>query len=136
ELEADRARHLRLAMVDCGLKHFPLRAEPEAIIDKLGITRRELVLEMRGTPAERQPHDPAMSQMRDGTARRLIHAARLHADIAVLDQVEATDAMATAICVERFEQRRGAHPFAIDGNAVATLESDRDIFGHIGRVFG
>src|SRR5687768_735211 len=47
ELEPDRPADMFLAPVDQGLEHLALRREPEAVIDQLGITRHQLVLEVR-----------------------------------------------------------------------------------------
>src|SRR3546814_4503777 len=66
ELQADGARHLLLAMVDGSLEHLALRREPEAVIDEFGIARRQLVLQMRRAPVERQLFDPAMGEVIDG----------------------------------------------------------------------
>src|SRR5262245_53551002 len=92
ELEPHRAADILLALVDERLKHLALRAEPEAVIDQLGIARHQLVLEMAGAAIERDAFDTAMGGMKDRAARCLIDAAALHADEPVLDQIEAADA--------------------------------------------
>src|SRR3546814_21042420 len=67
-----------------------------------------------------------MGEMVDGAARRLIHAARLHAHEAVFDQIEPADAVLAAEIVEPRQQGRRAHPLAVDGDAVAALEIHGD----------
>jgi hypothetical protein len=52
----------------------------------------------------------------DGAARGLVAAARLHADVAVLDQVEAADAVLAAELVELGEQLVGLQFLAVDGD--------------------
>ena len=101
-------------MVDGGLQHFALRAPPEAIIDQLRIARHQLVFQMGGALVERGLFDAAMRRQQDGAAGRLIDAARLHADKAIFQEVQPSDAMLLAIGVERGEQRGGRHLFAID----------------------
>ncbi len=51
---------------------------------------------MRGLAVERERFDGAMRDVQDGAARRLIDAARLHADETVLDQIEPADAIVLA----------------------------------------
>ena len=123
-------------MIDQRLQHLALGGEPETIVNQFGITRRELVLQMCGAPVERQRLDPAMREVEDRAAGRLVHAARLHADETILDEVEPPDAVATAIVVECLEQRRGRHALAIDRDRIAALEIDRDHLGRVGRVLG
>ena len=72
----------------------------------------------------------------DFAARRFVHTARLHADEAVFDEVEAADAMLAAKVVERCKQRRGRHRLTVECDPVAALEIDRDIFGRVGCILG
>src|SRR5215472_7330920 len=88
ELQPDRTLDMLLALVDEGLQHLALGREPEAVIDELGVARHQLVLEVRGAAIQGDALDAAMRRLQDGAARRLIDAARLHADEAVLDEVE------------------------------------------------
>src|SRR5690242_8685944 len=91
ELEADRALDVVLALVDQGLEHLALRGEPETVIDELGITRHQLVLEMGRAAVERDALDAAMGALQDGAAGGFIDATRFHPDEAVLDQIQPTD---------------------------------------------
>src|SRR5471030_605488 len=109
ELEPHRARDIFLTLVDQRLQHLALRRKPEAEIDQLGIFRHQLVLEMARAAIERDRLDAAMRGMQDRAARRLIDAATLHADEAVLHQVEAADAVGLAQLIEFGEQRRRRH---------------------------
>src|SRR4051812_37303033 len=88
ELESNPAAYMLLAPVDCRLKHFALRREPEAVVDQARVTRHQLVLEVHGTAVERDALDPAMRGKQDRPARRFIDAARLHPDEAIFDQVK------------------------------------------------
>jgi len=55
---------------------------------------------MRRAAVEGDALDAAMGAVQDGAAGRLVDAARLHADEAVLDEVEAADAVLAAQLVE------------------------------------
>src|SRR3546814_18054678 len=70
ELQPDGARHLLLAVVDRRLQHLTLGAEPESVVDKLGIAWGKLVLQVSSTPLQRELHDSAMRGVEDGPARR------------------------------------------------------------------
>src|SRR5690554_235926 len=83
ELQAHRAFHMLLTLVDRRLQHLPLRREPEAVVDQLGIARHQLVFEVHGAPIKGELLDAAMGCQQDGAARRLVDAAALHADKAV-----------------------------------------------------
>ena len=69
-------------------------------------------------------------------ARRLVHAARLHADHAVLDEIDATDAVLAADRVERGEQGDRRHVVTVDGHGRAALEADGDFLRGVGCGFG
>src|SRR5258708_528499 len=134
ELEADRALDALLAFVDEGLQHLAFGREPEAVIDELGIARHQLVLEMRGAAIEGDALDAAMRGVQDGAAWRLVDAARLHADEAVLDEIEPTDAVLAAELVEPSEEARGRQCLAVHRDRVAARESDLDVFRRVGCV--
>src|SRR5437879_5699659 len=125
-----------LALVDERLQHLALGGEPEAVIDELGIARHQLVLEMRGAAIERDALDAAMGAVQDGATRRLVDAARLHADETVLDEVEPADAMLAAERVERGEQHRRRQLLAVYGDGIATREFYLDIFRLVRRRLG
>src|SRR5262249_56761258 len=83
--------------------------------------------EMGGAAVERDALDAAMGGVQDGAARRLIDAAALHADEAVLDQIEPADAVGLAEFVEPRQQRRRRQLLAVDRHGIAALELDLDI---------
>ena len=76
-----------------------------------------------------------MGGEQDRAAGRFVHAARLHADIAVLDQIEPADAVVVAELVERGEQRRGREALAVDRDRISLLERDLDDGRLVGRRF-
>src|SRR3546814_18854966 len=87
--------------------HLTLGAEPESVVDKLGIAWGKLVLQVRRTPVQRELLDSAMRGVEDGPARRLVHAARFLPDAAVFHQVQPAVAMRAAKVVQPGEQAGG-----------------------------
>ena len=122
-------------MVDGGLEHLALGREPEAVVDQVGVFDRQLVLQMHGPAVEGDRLDAAVGGQQDGAAGGLIDAARLHADEAVLDQIETADAVVVAVLVQGGQQGGRRHGFAIDRDGVALLEADGDDRGDVRGVF-
>src|SRR5690606_1529432 len=75
-----------------------------------------------------------MRLQQDGAAGRLVDAARLHADEAVLDQVEAADAVVAAEIVQRLEQGRRRQFLAVERYRIALAEGNDDLGGGVGRI--
>ena len=84
---------------------------------------------------ERRLLDAAVRHQQDRPARRLVYAARLHADEPVFQKVQPPDAVFFSVSVQRRQQRRRAHRLAIDGDSVAALEANLDDLRLVGRVF-
>ena len=78
--------------------------------------------------------DAAVGGEEDGAAGGLVDAARLHADEAVLDEVEPADAVPAAELVEAGEEGGGGEGLAVDRDRVAALEADLDVLGRVGRL--
>jgi hypothetical protein len=78
--------------------------------------------------------DGAVGAQQDGAARGFVAAARLHADVAVLDQVEAADAVLAAQLVEPASSSWRLHALAVDRDQIALLEFEIDVLGGIGRL--
>ena len=91
---------------------------------------------MHRLAVERERLDRAVRDMQDGAAGRLVDAARLHADEAVLDQIDAADAVVAAELVEPRQQRRRRQRLAVDRDRVALLEADLDDGRLVGRLLG
>ena len=68
ELQAHRALDVLLAPVDGRLQHLTLRAEPEAVVDELGVFRDEAVLQVCRLAVERDRLDGAVRGEQDGAA--------------------------------------------------------------------
>src|SRR5215813_5147641 len=119
ELEPHPTGDVVLAIVDRRLQHLALGCEPETVVDQLGIFRHQFVLEVRGTPVERDRFDGAMGCKQDSAAGRLIHPARLDADEPILHHIEPPDAVDPAKLIEARQQCRGRHLLAVDCNRIA-----------------
>ena len=85
---------------------------------------------------ERDRLDRSVGPQHDGAARGLVGATTLHADEAVLDDVETTDAVLTAETVEFGEDFGRSHGLAVDGDDVALFVGEVEIGGLVGRHFG
>ena len=70
-----------------------------------------------------------MRGVQDCSARRLVDAARLHTDQAVLDDVDTANAVRTAELVELLEERNRLEYFAVDRDGRSFREPDCDKFG-------
>ena len=77
-----------------------------------------------------------MRLLHDRSARGLVAAARLHADVAILDQIEAADAVLAANTVELGERLRRSHRFAVDRDDVTVRIFELEIFCRVGCFFG
>ena len=136
EFETYIAVDVFLGPVDGGLEHFALGGEPEAVVDHFGVAGHQLVLEVRFLAVEGDRFDGAVGLEHDRAAGGFVAAAALHADEAVLDQVEAADAVLASQSVELCEQLGGSHLTAVDRHRVARFVADGDVFGLVGGLFG
>src|SRR5690606_38706449 len=100
QLQAHHAVHVDLGSVDHLLQHQTLRAPPVAGVDQAGVLGHQLVFEVSDFAVQGDRLDGAVSAQHDGTARGLVATTGLHADIAVLDDVQTTDTVFTADAVQ------------------------------------
>jgi hypothetical protein len=75
---------------------------------------------MRGTAIEGQALDAAMHRVQDLASRRLVGAVRLHADKAVLDEVEPTDPVPAANLIQPRELRSARPGLAAERDRIAS----------------
>src|SRR5690606_24300535 len=104
ELQPYRAGNTFLAEVDRSLQHLTLGSEPEAVVDQLCVLRHQLILEVSRAAIQRDAFDTAMGHRVDRAARSFVHTAALHADEAVLNQIEPANTMLAAKIVQRGER--------------------------------
>ena len=127
-----------LRVIDQHLQRAALGAPPVAVVDQARVARHQVVFQMRDLAIERDGLDAAVGLQQDGAARRLVAAARLHPDIAVLDEVEAADAVLAAELVELREHfRRDSSSVPSMADDVTMLrELDVDVLRRVRRGFG
>ena len=119
-------------MIDGGLHHHALRGEPEAVVDELRIARHHFVLEMGDLTVEADRLDGAMRAHHDRSTGRLVCAAALHPDEAVLDDVETADAVLAAEAIQFGQHFGWRHGLAVDGNDVARFVGELDVGRRVG----
>src|SRR5262244_64974 len=107
ELEPDRARDVALHLVDEPLERLALGGEPEAVIDHLRVARHEGIAQVQELAIESDGLQGAVGRMEDGAARRLVDAARLHAHVAVLDEVDPPNDALASEPVQGLQQGHG-----------------------------
>ena len=125
-----------MAFVYQSLQHFALGAEPVAVVYQFGVLRHDLVLEMGRAPVKRDLLNASVSLQQNCSARSLVNAARLHSDIAVLDEIESADAVAPSQIVQFSQQLGGRHSLSVDGDRIAGFEFQFDEFRLVRRVLG
>ena len=80
--------------------------------------------------------DRAVRRQQHGAARRLVDPTRLHAHEAVLDQIDAADAVGAGQLVEAREQGRRRQRFAVDRDRIAPLEGELEVSRLVRRILG
>ena len=95
----------------------------------------ETVAQMDEVAVESELLDELVGGVEDGHARGFVDAAALHADEAVLDDVDPSDAVATADLVELADHLERRTLFAVEGDGNAGLEADRDRFHRVWGFF-
>ena len=128
----------RCGLVDRGLQHARARARTSS---RSRPSRRSAARALsRRCITSRSSVSDSTARMRGaqhGAARRLVDAARLHADVAVLDQVDAADAVARrAIVLSRASSAAGARrsPFTATGSPASKSISTSSAL--VGRLLG
>src|SRR5947207_12865148 len=86
-------RSVARALIQKGLQRLALGREPEAVVDHLGVPWHERVAQVEHLAVECERLERPARGVQDRAARRLVHAARLHPDESVLDDVRTADAV-------------------------------------------
>mmetsp|Transcript_19697 Transcript_19697/g.74561 ORF Transcript_19697/g.74561 Transcript_19697/m.74561 type:complete len:465 (-) Transcript_19697:182-1576(-) len=122
QFQVNFSRDVALREVD-GVHHeVHLRRKPEAIVAEDGELLRQLVADAQHFAVDAHSLKIQVRLAEDGAARRLVDAARLDADEAVFDDVDATDAVLTGHLVEVEEKRQGLR---VDHLGVLVRDLDR-----------
>jgi hypothetical protein len=108
------------------LQHLALRREPEAVIDQLRVARHQLVFQVHRAAVERDRFHRPVGGEQDRAARGLVDAARFHADEAVLDEIDAADAVVAAESFSLANSVAGliALPFSATASPFSKLDLD------------
>ena len=134
------ATHHHFAVHDLGdrLKASPHRlaegAEPGAVVDHLGKLKRHALAVMERLAVEHELFKSTQRFHENGAARGLVDAAALHANQAILADINATDAVARADGVEFSQKRHCIEFLAVDADGIALLEDDSNVFVTVGRI--
>ena len=111
QAQRDRAGDALLRDVDERVVRFALGGPPAALVHEVGVARRDQVLRGERAAVEHELLELRVRRVEQRAARRLVDAARLHADHAIFDEVDDADAVLAADLVERgdeIDRRRGA----------------------------
>ena len=106
QLDPGHARDVLLVRGDEGHQVLVQGAEPEAVVDQVGIGLADVRLEPKRVLGERQELDLAVRLVEHDGGRGLVDLARLDADQPVLDVVDPADAVLAGDRVELLDQRR------------------------------
>src|SRR5260370_26671466 len=132
ERQRDQAGQILLRGFYEGVQSFAQRREPQAKVNEFGILERDVLLEMQQVPIEAEGFEFPVGGEQQRASWRFVAAARLDADEAVLDQVDASNRVAPADFVQQFDQRYGIESLAAHRNTHASFESDFNLFFVIG----
>src|SRR5436309_1261685 len=126
ESNADLAAHETLRAADVHSEVLMVRREPEAVVDHLRVFPRDARLEAQRVLREHHLFEGLVRRVQDHRRRRLVDLARLDTDEAVLDLVDAADAVLAADLVEPLDERDAAELLAADfaGDTLAELDDD------------
>src|SRR5690606_18846019 len=116
-----------LALVDEGVERLLERAEPQAVVDQLGVAGLEPELLALQVALEADRLEVGVRHDQRQAARALVGLPALDADPAVLDHVDATPAEGTDPLVERGDQLGRAHLLAVERHRDALTEADDDV---------
>src|SRR5690606_32907265 len=135
QLQAYHAVHRSLGSVDHLLQHQTLRAPPVAVVDQAGVLGHQLVFQVGDFTVQGDGLDGAVSLEHDGAAGGFVAAAGLHAHVAVLHDIQTTDAVLAANLVQVSQHFGRAHLLAINGDDVALAVGQLDIGRAVRRSF-
>ena len=136
EAELDLAGDVLLRLVNKGGERLAQRCVPLAVIDQFAEGDGQLLLLVHGHLVEAERLKVFVSGVEDGSARRLVYAAALHADEPVLHDVQKADAVFAAQLVELENDILRAHFDAVQRYGDACLEVEGDIGRRVRRVDG
>jgi hypothetical protein len=149
----DRPIDRLLAGIQATHDKFPLRTEPEAIVQDLAeLGSQETVTERADVAVEREAFEVHVSLTKDGGTRSLVASARLYTDEPILDNVDPPNTVFACERIERQKdgnrfrdgrlrrpgdgQRSGDTPGEVDSDAVGRRGGSVDRLGQLPHVRG
>ena len=129
ETHAHLARDLLLGLLREGRQRLPQRGEPQPVVDELRVAHGDRLLEVEGVAVEHEPFELAVGEMEHGSRRRLVDAARLDADQAVLHEIEPPHAVRAGHPVQRLDHLDRAEPPSVERDRDTPFEGEGDLLG-------
>ena len=96
-----------LGLINRTLQHLTLWRKPIAFIDNLGILRNQCIAQVDHLAIHSDRFNASMRHVQNGPTGRFIDASRFHADVAILNKIESSNAMGPADCVYVSQQISG-----------------------------
>src|SRR6266576_6293767 len=126
EREANRPADGALCALDVGVEVAPVAGEPLALVHEARVLRGNGRLETPSLGVEHQVFEGPVRGVKNDGRRRLVDLARLDPHEAVLDHVDAADAVQAAQTVELLNQGYGVGLAAIERRRYALLAGQLD----------
>lgn len=137
QLQRDIARDAFLRDVHKCVVRFTFGGPPAAFVHQVGVARGDGVFRGEGAAVERELFELAVGGVEQRAARGFVDTARLHADEAIFDEIDAADAVTATDGVQRVDDADWREALAVDGDWGAGLEGDGDFFWRVrGRFWG
>src|SRR3546814_4470435 len=127
EVEPDVAGDVALALHHEGVERLLEGAEPEAVVDELGVARLEAGLLALEVALEADALEVAVGHDQRQAGRALVGLPALDAEAAVLDDVDATPAEGPDEVVELLDDAERGEVLAVDADGHDGLEADLDV---------
>ncbi|WKK71277.1 hypothetical protein Q0F99_17695 [Rathayibacter oskolensis] len=109
---------------------------PQSVVDELPVGAVEAALVVEHIRWQDQHLEFEVRAEEDGQRGCLIELSREDADHAVLEHVDAPDAVRSHPSVQRFHQRERVEALSIEGDRSAVLEGHVDVVGLVGGIGG
>ena len=119
ELQAHEPVGGGLRGIDQALEEFALGAEPVAVVNEPGVAWHQVLFEGQDFAVQGDGLDGTVGAEQNRAPRGFIAATAFHAHVAVLDLVQATNAVLAANAVEVGEHRGWTHLHTINGHDIA-----------------
>ena len=127
EAQRDRAGDALLRRVDERVVRLALGGPPATLVHEVRVARRDEILGGESAAIEHELLELGVRELEQRAAGGLVDAAGLHSDEAILDEIDAADAVPAADRVELLDQGDGGERLAVDGDGCSGMKADRDV---------